>query len=225
MSITPELGKKAAITMAKNNTRSYEIVSRRYGATLDKYRGQTPRALVLAHVLRINPALITDPVYEGRDDRGFMKVSTEDAYEAKVDWKKLNEESIAAYAWLYALNNRAKRMHADHSKLFSEYAEDFWRTIYLNQSLGDAFFNYLWDIANPTVNDTSIYDKLLYTVNAHQKNAYNYTAEELRVLVMKEIEFVFQLALLKGNMSTTKPGENPTPFLGDYPELFNRGTK
>lgn len=224
MTITIDVGKKAATVMAKTNVDAYEKVSQRHGTVLDKYRGVSPRVLSIAHVLRINPSVITNPTYEGRDDRGFMKVSIEDARASGVDWDKMGDPEVAAYVWLSNFNLRASALSNTHGKLFSEYGEDFWRTVYLRQSLGDALFDYIWNTNVPTIEDDTVYGKLLYTVNINNKTAYNLTAERLKVLVFKEIEFTYQLASIKGNLFSDKPGEVLTPYVGDYPALYNRST-
>ena len=69
---------------------------------------------------------------------------------------------------------------------------------------------------------------MIYRTNSttwFTKKIYNYKAEDLRVLVFKELEFVYQLAKTKGSLRTNKPGVDPVPQMGDYTELFTRGTR
>jgi len=220
MSMTIEYGLTAAINLARRNVRQYAKAVQQYGSRVDMYLGEAPRTLLLSHILRINPQLVQSPVFKDQRE-GFMGVTPLQASTAEVDMSKISENpAICAYVYSRELNRVSYNLYTTYPDLFTEPREDLWRCAYLRTTLGDVMFNALWSLHPPVSTDDNIYEVLRYSVNTMRKSLMGIRASKVKVLVLKDCEFVFQLALLKGSLSTSGPGIEPVPASSDAADLF-----
>ena len=220
MGMTIERGRDAAIALARRNSKQFDDAVRRYGGIIDTYIGQAPRTLLVSHILRVNPTLFKSPVFQ--DYRyGFMGATFQQAKNAEVSTRKISSDpAVCAYVYSRDLNRVSYDLYTTHSSLFTETNEDLWKCAYLRTTLGDSVFNLLWNMHVPTTIDNSVYDILRYSVNDLNKALAGISPTKVKELVLKDCEFVFQLAASKGSMVTEGPGIEPVPPSRDAAGVF-----
>ena len=202
----------------------YSEADRFYGAHLDRYLGDTPRNIAVSHILRINPRLHRIPRYRKGYVRGFMRATIEAAREAGLEWDKLKDPNLCAYVWLRYFNKESLELYQNNEGIFSSYGEEFWRCAYLLDAIGESAFSYFWAKAAPTSATLDVYSELLYAVNSNKKQFGDVTAQQMKVLVFKECEFVFQLAkIIAGRIQSAGPGKEPIPPTADISTFFTQG--
>lgn len=222
MGMTIERGLAAAIQLAQRNLTQYDNAAIKYGSIIDLYIGEAPRTLLLAHILRVNPQLYPSPSFTDYR-RGFMGVTPFQANNAEVEMSKISgNPAVCAYVYSRELNRVSYDLYTTYSTLFTELDEDLWRCAYLRTTLGDAAFEYLWDLHPPTSADESKYDVLLYSVNNLDKALLGMRVPLAKELVLKDCEFVFQLVSLKGTFLTSGPGIEPVPLSENAASIFTR---
>lgn len=222
MGMTIERGLTAAIHLAKRNLIQYDKAVVRYGGIIDSYIGEVPRTMLFAHILRINPQIYQSPNF--KDYRqGFMGVTPLQANNAEVEMSKISADpAVCAYVYSRELNRVSYDLYTTHSDLFTETGEDFWRCAYLRTTLEDAPFSYLWDLHPPTTADAKVYDVLLYSVNNLNRSLAGLPVPKAKELILKDCEFVFQLASMKGSLITTGAGIEPVPSSHNASAIFTR---
>ena len=222
MGMTTELGQTAAYQLAKRNLGQYDKADARYGSIIDAYLGQVPRPLLISHLLRVNASLLKSPKFKDYR-RGFMGVSPLQASNAEVDMSKiLGDPAVCAYVYSRELNRVSYDLYTTYPTLFTDTREDFWRCAYLRVTLGDPSFFSLWDLHPPVSTDESIYDVLRYSVNNMNKALMGVSVQKIKVLILKDCEFVFQLAVLKGNLMSEGAGIEPVPSSRNAAGIFTR---
>lgn len=222
MGMTIERGATAAVELAKRNLNKYNEAVRLYGNVIDLYRGEAPRPLLISHILRVNTNLFTSPKF--KDYRqGFMGVNPLQANLAEVEMSKISgDPAVCAYVYSRDLNRVSYDIYTTYPSLFTETGEDFWRCAYLRTTLGDEAFSTVWDMHPPTSADESIYEVLLYSVNNLSRALMGQPVPMVKELVLKDCEFVFQLALLKGALITEGAGIEPVPLSRNAADIFTR---
>jgi hypothetical protein len=220
MGMTIERGLDAAIALTRRNIEQFNNAVRRYGNIIDTYLGEAPRTLLLAHILRVNPTLYESPKY--KDYRyGFMGATFQQAKNAEVSTAKISvDPAVCAYVYARELNRVSYDLYTTYSNLFTETGEDLWRCAYLRTTLEDAAFFSLWEMHPPTSADPSVYDILLYSVNNLDTALMGQSVAAVKELILKDCEFVFQMASVKGSMITSGPGREPVPPSKDAAGIF-----
>lgn len=222
MGMTIERGLTAAIQLARRNLAQYDKAVVRYGGIIDAYIGEAPRALLFSHILRVNSQLYQSPTFKDYR-RGFMGVTPFQANNAEVEMSKISADpAVCAYVYSRELNRVSYDLYTTYSNLFTETGEDLWRCAYLRTTLGDPIFNYLWNLHIPTTADETVYGILLYSVNNLKKALAGISVPVAKELILKDCEFVFQLASLKGSLVTTGPGIEPVPSSINAATIFTR---
>ena len=223
MGMTVERGLVAAQQLAQRNRSLFDEAVRRYGSIIDTYLGNAPRTLLIAHVLRVNPNLYTSPTYA--DYRGgFMGASVEQSYEAETDMSEVKSNpAVCAYTYSRDINRACYSLYTTYESYFPKTGEDLWRCAYLRTTLGDTKFRILWDMHAPTSADAgAVYEVLRYSVNTLSKALVVQGVTQVKALVLKDCEFVFQLAKLKGTLRTDGPGIEPVPPSAQAASIFAR---
>ena len=220
MGMTIERGLDAAIALARRNTKQFDNAVWRYGGIIDTYLGEAPRTLLLSHILRVNPTLFKTPKF--KDYRyGFMGATFQQAKNAEVSTAKISgDPAVCAYVYARELNRVSYNLYTTYSNLFTDTGEDLWRCAYLRVTLEDAAFFSLWDMHAPTSADPNVYDNLLYSVNNLNTALMGQSVAAVKELILKDCEFVFQMASAKGSMITSGPGIEPVPPSRDAAGIF-----
>lgn len=188
----------------------YQIANRKYGVLLSTYRGGLPIPLGVAHVLRVNRDLIDAPDSLGQNRaRGFAKASTSVARDSSFQIEDLDRPSVCAYIWGREVNRLARALYDSHPLLFPDSREDFWKTVYVKHALGDAVFNQLWALANPS-NAGEVHDTLVAEVTTLKKAIPPWNVLRLKRIVQYDCEYVFALCQRRGGLISDGYGKVPT---------------
>ena len=202
--LTIDSGKRDAFHMAKLNGDAYKTVETIFGTYIDRYLGDAPRCLPLAHILRCNSDLANVP-------GGYMRTSDTHAHDAGMTPTDMLDPQNSIYAWLKALNEDSLYLYTTYPSVFTDYNEDFWRCAYLRHQLGEASFAKLWLDAGIT--GAHAYDALTEHVVETRKSIITWPVRKLKTFVLYECEFTFQLAKLRGILRSKGPGRVPvTPL-------------
>lgn len=140
MLLTPENGQQTAERQALASTGTYQQAQRQYGRLLDPYLGDAPRALGLAHLVRVNPKLEMTPTPSKDQRRGFMFATISSANTAGIKWEKLDDPLTCAYVWGRDINATSKKLYQEQSYWFPAIGADFWRCSYLRHVFGKLLF-------------------------------------------------------------------------------------
>ena len=208
MSITVESGRLAARVKAAQNIALFDTSNHTFGRLIDTYRADVPSGLALAHLVSVNPTLVTNPPILSSDGkRGFMKASMPMAKEAGILWKNLDDPQTCAYVWGRDINKDSLNLYTTNRSLFEKPNKDFWSTVYLKHRLGDPTFNALFSRRDTT--KTTVYDSVLYSVNALTRSVLGTPIISLKHLVLIECQFVIELAQKAGSLSSSGFGIQP----------------
>lgn len=219
MRLTPERGLQEAAKKAIASTGTYQQAQRQYGRLIESYIGDAPRALGLAHLLRVNPALVEAPTPAPDQRRGFMFATRSMANTAGVPWESLDTPITCAYVWGRDINATAKSLYREQSYWFPTVGEDFWKCSYFKYAFGTSAFPIVW--SQRDVSQTTVYDSLLYAVNDMKRSLPGTTVVKQRYLAMVECAYVFELAKRGGGMHSTGYGLEPVLTESGYQQVFN----
>jgi len=218
MQLTPERGQKAARTKAIASTDEYHKAQRLYGRMIEPYLGDAPRALGLAHLVRVNPKLEAAPTPTLDRRRGFLFATITMANMAGVKWEKLDDPMTCAYVWGRDINSDAKGLYEEQSYWFTTGGADFWKCAYLRHVFGDTAFSVIWNQRDTA--QATIYDSLLYAVNDMQRALPGTTVVKQRRLAMSDCAYVFEMAKRGGGMNSAGYGIEPVLSPSNYQRVF-----
>jgi hypothetical protein len=208
MTITVESGRLAAKTKAGQNIALFDTGNQTFGRLINTYKADVPLGLALAHLVSVNPTLVTNPPILSSDGkRGFMKASMPMAKDAGIPWKNLDDPQTCAYVWGYGMNKDSLSLYTTNQALFTKSDKDFWATAYLKHRLGAAVFNALFSQRDTT--QATVYDSLLYSVNALTRHVLRIPVIAIKHLVLIECQFVIELAQKAGSLSSSGFGIQP----------------
>lgn len=199
-----EDGKRAGVKKAHADFALFEKASQQYGRLIKPMMGEVSRSLALAHVLRVNPELLMTPPVTLDRRRGFMLATREGATAAGIEWKSLDDPSTCAYSWGREMNQGATDFYKKNTDIFTTPDDDFWKIIYLRHVLSVPLFDVLWGMATDTT-----YSGIVYAVNTLRHSPMGLPIATLKRLVLVDMEYVFELALRKGGMKSSKFGIQP----------------
>lgn len=218
MTITITSGQRSAYRSALDATSDYRKAKLKFGRLIDPYRGHAPKALGLAHLLRVNPTLEVAPTPTKDRRRGFMLATIGMARTAGIDWENLDEPLTCAYVWGRDINADAKSLYFENTDLFPQSNSDFWKCAYLKHVLGNAAFSVVWQARDTT--QSTIYDSLLYAVNPLRKSLPGWPIIKLRHTVLIGCAFVFEVAKRGGGLTSEGYGIEPVLKKASYQQVF-----
>lgn len=219
MRLTPERGLQDATKKAIAATPTYQQAQRQYGRLIEPYLGDAPRTLGLAHLVRVNPKLLTAPDPTPDRRRGFMFATMSMANTAGVAWESLDTPVTCAYVWGRDINAASKNLYQQQAHWFPTIGEDFWKCSYLKHAFGEAAFSVIWNQRD--VSQATVYDSLLYAVNAMRRSLPGTTVVRQRYLAMVDCAYVFEMANRGGGMYSTGYGIEPVLSKSAYRQVFN----
>lgn len=203
-----DAGRRAGEATAKRNLSRYEKAEARYRDVLLRYRSDIPYALVVAHVIKVNPNLSNSP--EPKQNRkGFLYARIEMARFAAIDWNRMHDPEACAYVWCFDLNRSARILYTNNTNLFPRPSIDFWKCVYLQYWLGPTVFNILWNRASPRSENGEVYPQLLYVVNSVNKSLPGWPVAKLQQEVLVGLEEVFYTWRVKGTSVIDGYGRPP----------------
>lgn len=203
----------AAKARAKQDMQRFHRADLRYGEIIASTRGNAPKLLGVAHVMRVNPILSSTPEPTSTS-KGFMYASLDQARNAGLVLDDMIIPIKCAFAWNNDLNLIGKNLQETNPLLFLEPNVDFWQTAYLRQTLGDATFNTLWNATTKTAGAS--YQALLTYVQGLKSPPSSWTLLKLQKLVLTDCEYVREL--------WTSRGQPKTEGFGMVPRLNPRST-
>lgn len=199
-----ETGQRDAKYLAKLNREKFKLVNKFFGSFVDKYLGEAPRVLPLAHVLRCNSDFANPP-------GGYLRASITNAQEVGKTADDLLSPSTCTYVWMHALNRDSFFLYTKYPTIFTAYNEDFWRCAYLLNQLDYPAFTKIWVDSGVTSNDAgAAYTKVAEYVANARGTIITWSVRALKTFVLYECEFTFQLAKYQGSLTSTGPGKAPT---------------
>ena len=192
-----DAGRRAGIATAKRNLPRYAKAETRFRDLLLRYRSDIPYALIVAHLIKVNPKLSTNPDPKG-NRKGFLYTRIEIARFASLDWNRMHQPEACAYAWCLDLNRCARILYTNNKSLFPTPSVDFWKCVYLQYSLGPTAFNIVWNAASPRASEGEVYPQLVYAVNSLNRSLPGWPAGKLQREVLVGMEEVFYTWRVKG---------------------------
>jgi len=220
MQLTPERGQIAAVKKAISSTDEYRQAQRMYGRMIDPYLGDAPRALGLAHLVRVNPKLEAAPTPTRDRRRGFLFATITMAATAGIKWEKLDDPLTCAYVWGRDIYADSKKLYQEQSYWFTAGSTDFWKCVYLKHAFGDTAFSIIWKQRDTS--QATVYDSLLYAVNALQRALPATTVVQQRRLAMTDCAYVFEMAKRGGGMNSAGYGIEPVLRQSNFQQVFKK---
>jgi len=193
--------------MAKRDQKLYEAASNKFYSFILPYLNDAPKGVAIGHLLRVNRELLASPSPTKDRRRGFMYATATMAKQAGISWEQLDDVLTCGYVWGRDINNDSLSLYTTNQDLFTIPNEDFWRCAYLKHVLGDTNFSTIWrerHVATP-----SVYDSLIYAVNARKKGLPGWPVIKLKREVLVGCEYVFQIGKRAGTMTTSGFGIQP----------------
>ena len=203
----------AAKARAKQDMPKFHRADLRYGEIISSVRGNAPKLLGVAHIMRVNPGLSSIPEPTSTSN-GFMYASIDQARNAGLVLGDMIVPIKCAFTWSNDINLLGKDLQTTNSSLFVYPDTDFWQTAYLRQTLGDATFKTLWNATTKPVGGT--YQAMLDYVQQLKSPPGGWTLPKLQKLVLVDCEYVREL--------WTAQGQRHTEGFGMVPRLNARGT-
>lgn len=200
-------GIRSAQVKASQSRTLYQQAVERFGKLVNSYIGHFPNGMAIGHLIQVNPGLKTTLLPSADRRRGFMYAPFQESRNANLDWDSLDQPTNAAYVWGRDVNRIGSRLYTENSSLFSSPGEDFWRTVYLWHVLGDFTFRLVWDIRD--TEQATVYDSIIYAVNATSKNFPGWPSYRLKHVVLLDCQFVFEIAKFEGSLKTKGYGIQP----------------
>lgn len=208
MSITIEQGQKAAEAIAKRNISRYALAETKFRRYVTEYRSDIPYALVISHLIAVNPTLTSSPP-TWRNREGFLYAGLEAARYASLDFSRANKPEVCAYLWSLELNRNAQLLYTNNSKLFPTPSIDLWKCAYLQYRVGKALWNALWLAAAPRASEGDVYPQLVYVVNNLTRPLAGWPVEKLKREVLVTMEQIFYTWRVKGTSVIDGAGRIP----------------
>jgi hypothetical protein len=203
----------AAKARAKQDMLKFHRADLRYGGIISSTKGDAPRLLGVAHILRVNPGLSSIPEPTSTSN-GFMYASIDQARNAGLVLGDMIVPLKCAFAWSNDINLLGKDLQTTNPLLFVNPDTDFWQTAYLRQTLGDATFKTIWNATTKTAGAS--YTALLAYIQGLKTPPGGWTLPKLQKLVLVDCEYVREL--------WTSQGQQHTEGFGRVPRLTSRGT-
>jgi len=219
MNLTPERGQRQAEIRAREASNLYIQAQRLYGRLLRPYLGDAPPALGLAHVVGVNPTLSATPTPTRDRRRGFMFATIAMANIAGVKWEDLDKPLICAYVWGRDINATARKLYEEKAVWFPTIGKDFWKCAYFRYRFGPVNFATIWS-QRDTTKDT-IFDSLIYAVNALSRPLQNLTVAQQDSLAFYECPYVFELSNYGGGMYAAGYGLEPVLNKTNYQQVYS----
>lgn len=216
--ITPDEGLKSAKILASKNKALFVRAERVFGKTITPFVGNWPKSVAVAHVVNVNPQLLTVPPITSDRRRGFMYASYAAVNKSGVAWQKLDEPVTGAYVWGYDVNSTSLSLYTSNQTVFTEPNEDFWKCAYAAHIVGPSTFNYIWN--RRTSSYTLTFANLLDGVNNLNKNLPNWPIVKLKTALFIGCNYVFELARGRGSMVSTGYGIQPVLTAGSMQQIF-----
>jgi hypothetical protein len=218
MSLTIEQGRASGEAIAKRNLTKFGEAEAKYRTLIVQYRGDIPYALVLAHLITVNPKIDSNPAI-WRSRKGFLYAGLETARYAALDFERCSIPEVCAYVWSLELNRAARLLCTNNASLFRAPSLDFWKCIYLQYRIGPHIWKILWQATAPKVSEGDVYPQLVYVVNNMTQRISGWPVEKLRQEVLVTLEQVFYTWRIKG--TGVVDGFGRVPVAGNT-ENFNK---
>jgi hypothetical protein len=184
---------RAGAQMAAIDSSLYDLANRKYGRVITPLLGHVPKALAIAHLVRVNPNLLDVPPITLDRRRGFLAATQAGAAAAGLIWANLDNVDTCAYSWCREMNQCSLDLRNQNPEVFSESDADFWKCAYLRHVVGTPLFDVLWEQAT-----NATYSGLVYSVNALVKSPLGWPVATLKKVVLVDLAYVFALASSKG---------------------------
>lgn len=184
----------------------YEKAIQRFGKTIESVRGQMPKYLAVAHVLRVNKTLVEQPIPRGQS-QGFLMANFTQAKDAGLVLDDMRSTLKCAYAWCRSLNSIARNTYTGNENLFLVPGVDFWQCVYLNDAIGFTAFKSIWNAASKSAG--SCYPALLQVVKDLYTPPPGWSLTKIQKTVLVDCEYVKELWLKKGPAVSEGFGEEP----------------
>jgi len=194
---------------ALNSIDRFKAGQQQFLKVLQESAGDAPPALGIAHSVRYNADLEATPLISIQGRRGFLKLSRLDASIASVDWKKMDDPVVCAYAWGVGINKTGQELWKEYAVLFPAPDADFWNVTYLRYLVGKTVFDILWgyrDDTQPKVLDSIIYGGVNIT-----KSIPGWGVDKMRTFLFYSLPFVAFLWPRGGRATSGGYGKLPTP--------------
>jgi len=201
---------RSAQAVAKTHAVLYQEASQKFGKYIEDFRGDVPRTLGVAHILRVNPALEIAPYTPAQTtQRGFMQASTVVARDSGFTLVQMDKPSVGAYVWGKEINRMAKELQHEYGKYFPASGADFWKCVYLKYALGRSAFKKLWDY-NLIFSTGEVYTALVNTAAGLQSAIPPWSVTGFRHLVLYNCAYVIAFTDSRGTLVTSGYGKTPT---------------
>ena len=201
---------RSAQTAAKSHAVLYHEASQKFGKYVEDFRGDVPRTLGVAHILRVNPALEVAPYKPAQTTRrGFMQAGTVVASDSGFTIEDMDKPSVCSYVWGKEINRMAKELKHEQGKYFPASGADFWKCVYLKYSVGRSAFQRLWDLTTSFTTGT-IYTSLVETAAGLQSAILPWNVTSFRHLVLFDCAYVIAFSDSRGSLVTSGYGKTPT---------------
>lgn len=220
MTFSIEQSRVSGKAIAKRNITKFGKAEAKYRTLIIQYRGDIPYALVIAHLITVNPRLDSNPVI-WRNRKGFLYASLETARYAALDFNRCSNPEVCAYLWSLELNRAARLLYTNNRGLFPAPSLDFWKCIYLRYRVGSHVWKSLWQAAAPRASEGEIYPQLIYVVNNLTRAISGWPVDRLKQEVLVTLEQVFYTWRIKGTGVIDGFGRVPvTGSLQNFNNLF-----
>jgi len=219
MAYTKETGLTAAVALARINGARFGAAQKNLATLAAQYCMGMPNAFFFAHLVRVNPDMLPAPPMPPAAENpllastyGMFRNSPTAATDCGVAPAALADPEMSAYVFSKTLNQDARQIKNSYSKWFPTPTEDFWRCAYARTALGDLNFDSL--VSEAAINSThvsNVWSHLTDVVSARKSALGTLSNLQLKKYVLFELEFVAQLAKLKGRLYSNDFGLEPLP--------------
>lgn len=206
------------MTLTITEIQRYRDANSRFGRVVSPILGAIPHSLAMAHICRVNPALLGNPAPTKDQRKGFMRVTHEATIDAGITWDAVEAQDTNAYVWSCELNSDGKLFAHTNPSLFATPNADYWMCVYTRHALGPVVFNVLWNSRNLTLKEG--YPALVAAAQANSSNLLTWTPTDLRRLLVQTLPKTFELATRNGILYTSKFGIRPVLSAGRTQQIL-----
>ena len=219
MAYTKATGYSAALALVRHNNPRFAKAQRNLANFAAQYCIDIPTSLFFAHVIRVNPDMVAAPIAPSAEENvlisntyGMFRNTPTAATDCGVAPAALVDPEMSAYVWCKTCNMDAATLKNSYSAWFPTASEDFWRCAYAKTALGDHIFDALMsEAALNSTHISNVWEHITNVVEGRKKGIGPLSVLHLKKYVLFELEFVAQLARLKGRMYSTNFGIEPLP--------------
>ena len=219
MAYTKETGYSAAVALVKHNNVRFMKAQRNLATIAAQYCTDIPTAFFFAHLVRVNPDMVPAPEAPAADANpllantyGMFRNSPTAATDCGVSPGALVDPEMSAYVWCKTCNVDARYIKETYSAWFPASSEDFWRCAYARTALCDYTFDALVsEVALNSTHISNVWTHITNVVDTRKKGIGPLSILQLKKYVLFELEFVAQLAKIKGRLYSNGFGIEPLP--------------